>query len=611
MQNCEEFKITGIVKKKVAEINALIEVIALNNRSKKSEKDDLIKMFPPNGCVFGPSFFKNNNKISEGDIIDFNCGENSNYTGLGQHTKYIVINGSVRKNNYIKTYSVHALPLQGKTVNIGKINHEIIDKNIEFCISDGQKILGKLRLPVNGPIEPVYKKRVYVWDRNSCEIISDGDVDYVKFPDEKDAYDCMEDSQLFEWFRQKLRKIDPEYVKFLDDQTKWRKYFPDYFDNSDQESFELDQNRFERVKNKFSGMTLSINAIHSFMNTSQTLRKAFDESIQRHINSFETEYGKKLTETKEKYKLEKTALDDNLKTIQVKIETQKNHLQDLEQKISDHQKKIDQILESKERILSDFSIINEVINSTSSSNTDVVQNNMGPYLMETVVPNKNCPMISSKNKCINRIKYFLESYTLNSNMAARLLNVFLCFNGILIEDISYGLALAKAFGNAKYLIQQVGPDWMQFKQLWENGLSEIWRSSHDNPDIIHILLLEDINLSSPECYARPLIDVMQGIRPRLPYAKNGMPENLKILATKIPFEEPPIGLPLYQTIFKAWGVVGFRNKSQTDKPPRMKQGLDDGYFSFHSIRQFTPDEFEKDNVEDDVKAEYEYVFCSA
>ena len=187
----------------------------------------------------------------------------------------------------------------------------------------------------------------------------------------------------------------------------------------------------------------------------------------------------------------------------------------------------------------------------------------------------------------------------------------MCFNGILIEDISYGIALAKAFGNAKYLIQQVGPDWMEFKQLWENGLSEIWRSSHDNPDIIHILLLEDINLSSPECYARPLTDVMQGIRPRLPYAKNGMPENLKILATKIPFEEPPIGLPLYQTIFKAWGVVGFRNKSQADKPPTMTQGLDDGYFSFRSIQQFTPDEFEKDNVEEDVKAEYEYVFCNA
>jgi len=269
----ENFKAIGVVDKAIAENNALIRILALKDNDTQSQNLSLTDIFPPNGCVFGPSFFIHNPKIKEGDLIELECQDNIKYTGRADHTKYIVAAGSINKNDYIKTYNLETLPLKDNYFNIKDISCELIDCNNYFCVSDGQRVLGKLRVLNNGKIEPVDRKRVHVWSRECCDTIDDGKVSYVKLPPgECSAYDCMDESRLFEWFRMKLRKVNPEYVKLLDENTEWRKDFPDFFDKSDEESLKLDRYRLTRLLDKLSGVELSIKDIKNLIGTSENFQ---------------------------------------------------------------------------------------------------------------------------------------------------------------------------------------------------------------------------------------------------------------------------------------------------------------------------------------------------
>ena len=116
------------------------------------------------------------------------------------------------------------------------------------------------------------------------------------------------------------------------------------------------------------------------------------------------------------------------------------------------------------------------------------------------------------------------------------------------------MSYAATTNNAFYIIQQIEPDWLHFSDFWKNGLGAIWKSAHDYPDKLHFLFLEDINMSSPECYARPLLDMITGIRMLIPFGKTQYPGNLKIIATKISTENPEIGLPLIRTNFHGMGM---------------------------------------------------------
>ena len=77
------------------------------------------------------------------------------------------------------------------------------------------------------------------------------------------------------------------------------------------------------------------------------------------------------------------------------------------------------------------------------------------------------------------------------------------------------------------------------------------------PCLLVIYFLEDVNLSSPECYAKPLLDVVRVIRKRIPYAESSYPQNLRILMTKASVEDPAIGLPVIQDTFDCVGFYGF------------------------------------------------------
>ncbi len=113
------------------------------------------------------------------------------------------------------------------------------------------------------------------------------------------------------------------------------------------------------------------------------------------------------------------------------------------------------------------------------------------------------------------------------------------------------LAFIEATNNAIYTIIQIEPKWLSFKDLVDNGLKELWLSAFEKPDVLHFAILRDVNLSSPECYANPLIDLDRNLRTKLPFIEKAWPPNLRIIGTIQPV--PEVGLSVLKSTFDNWG----------------------------------------------------------
>jgi hypothetical protein len=137
--------------------------------------------------------------------------------------------------------------------------------------------------------------------------------------------------------------------------------------------------------------------------------------------------------------------------------------------------------------------------------------------------------------------------------------------------------------NCRIIIQQVEADWLKFERLYYNSLQYVWETAHQEPSVIHFLVLEDINLAGIECYGKPLLDMLDGVRLKLPGCETAWPENLWIIASFLPADgERAIGLPLSQTTFRQWGYIPFESAIHMAAPPRERLQLMAGSLTSHN-----------------------------
>ena len=304
----------------------------------------------------------------------------------------------------------------------------------------------------------------------------------------------------------------------------------------------------KRIDEKFNLLELSFNDVRQLIEKSESLHDVFKKAIETHKDEFKKEYDNELVKYAEKKEEEKARLKNEIKDLHNRKYEKENLIEKLD-------KDLKNLELNKNRIIDDFSIIKEVLGIFGKSE-NTVSNQLDSFIMESVVRANSVSLFSTRDEFVKELQFQLNRYGLIPNYADRLLNVASIYKAMFVKDIKMGIAIVEATGNAKYIIQQVEPDWLHFKDFWSNGLGAIWESAHKSPDTLHFLLLQDINLSSPECYARPLLDMMNGVRKHIPYSGTVYPNNLKIIATKISIAEPEIGLPLIAETFKGWGAVG-------------------------------------------------------
>ncbi len=599
--NIYEDKVIGAVGYEIGGKSSRIKVIAIlkNNKTPYMLSEiEAEEFFPPKGFIFEPGFFYNNH-YKENDVVSFYIEENKAVENEPDKDKY-----KIRyKDSKISSYGINARKLRGfqiidYAVDLSKVRTVDDESNGDFLGVTDKYIVGNLRMK-DGIIEPAKYTRIKCWDLNEENILRyNNHIKLHTYPSGlSKVLDCMSDEKLFEWFRAKLRKIDPEYVKLLDNKGKWRTEIPKLFGNTSEDKYEVDKIRFERVKKKLELLELSLSDIMMFIDKSETLCSIFENAIDTHKEEFKSEYEDELNKYFEKREDEKKELIQEVVNLRTRIQDKKDNLSKIKNEIK-------RLEENKERIIEDFSIIKEVLDLTRGSEL-VTSNKSGSFIMESIEKNSEAT-IYSKDEFINELKFQLNKYGLFPNYANKLLEVNSLYNAIFVKDIKLALAFVEATGNAKFIIQQVEPNWLHFKDFWNNGLGAIWSSAHKWPEVLHFLLLQDINLSSPECYARPLLDMMNGVRKRIPFAGTTYPKNLKIVGTNISVSEPEIGLPLIEHTFEGWAAVGFNhdiyrkgNEEYISMP---------GYINFKLLENLELDEFEKGDLHNYVEKNLEKLF---
>lgn len=598
-------KVIGKIDNKLGDKNARIKIIAL-----LSEKDQLIRlseneikeMFPPSGFIFEPGFFYNY-KYSLEDFVSFRIEENSR-ASAGQDKFKLKYGSPDLKSFGINTREINGFKKHGLATNLNTISLGDKTDGSFYGITD-KYIVGKLRCK-NGNVEPALHHRVQLWDLENENIISvDGKCRLIKEPQgESIVLDCMDEKQLFEWFRQLLKQIQPDYVDLLDKNRSWRIELPNLFSATDKEKLEADHIRLKRIEEKFDLLELSRNEIKTLVDSSENLKVVFEKCLDNHKDEFKENYADELSQYKSEIEQQKKELETEINRIQEQKKSEENSLAKLASQIIEAETKLTEIKENKDRIIQDFSIIKEVLQGQNQSNNSS-QVNQNSFVLEEIIDGKN-DSIKTIEEFEEQLQYHLSKYAFNPQFTTKITNVISTHKAIIVKDIKIGLSILEATNNAKYIIQQVEPDWLHFKSFWDNGLGEIWNSAHNSPDKFHFLLLEDINMSALECYCRPLLDILTGVRKRIPYGQTPYPNNLKIIATIASFEEPEIGLPIYRNTFDNWGAIGFRFDINGDT--ELLPELENKILNVDLLNNRNIDEFDRINIFNDNKTELDSIF---
>lgn len=598
----------GIIDKILSGDHCRVKIVATKDHKNINvlTQEESEELFPPIGNVFGMAFFKNYPDFKQYDLIDLECVRNKRIDEEDSvNDLFMISNGSV-KTHFIKTLPISNIVIDNHSIDLNKLQIDRSNLSGDFYGYTSTKIYGKFRFQ-DGHITAVNKKRIYVWDKSECKIFEyENRIFLLEEPDcERLVLDSMNNNQLFEWFRDYLKNVNLDYVTKLDTSTKWRTKIPLLFKELDEESSSLDKNRLERFEDKLMNISLSIADIRDFVEKSKNLKEIFDQAIERHKEEFKQEYVEKL----EAYEIEcdekKLQKKKEVDKIQKLIEEKEHILHLKNNEIKELDVKLENININKERILSDFAIVKDVL-SINGSTIDINSTEEDSYILEEVERIPNSIEVNNLDDYTHLLKIELSRYQKSPNVAERIVDLLSVFRAIFINSIELGIAIVESTGEAKFIIQHVEPDWLHFKDFWNNGLGAIWNSAQYNPNILHFLILEDINMSSPECYARPLLDVIRGVRKRIPYAKTVFPENLKILATKASTEEPEIGLKLNKDTFYNWGAIGF--SIDMDKVSSEIFKKTDGYLSLDNLISFKPDELSVEELLCGLENEYDNLF---
>lgn len=75
------------------------------------------------------------------------------------------------------------------------------------------------------------------------------------------------------------------------------------------------------------------------------------------------------------------------------------------------------------------------------------------------------------------------------------------------------------------------PTWTGFASAWEDGVADFWLSAVRNPDALHLLHVDELNLSMPEAWMGPVLHILAGFCETLSgkLGGYGWPENLRFI----------------------------------------------------------------------------------
>ena len=274
---------------------------------------------------------------------------------------------------------------------------------------------------------------------------------------------------------------------------------------------------------------------------------AIKEEIEKHdreVLSIQESTEKIEAQSKAKIK----ELDEQVASAKTSLERLDKEIEKKKTELSSVQKSLDGVLERKDDIIKEFTVVRDVLGLSEMKDVSVTSVANAQKLQSINYSDKRLPVYDGLE---NNIESCLSLSQTKIESISDLARMHACYNVILLPNADMAMSIVAAAGKAFYRIAYVSVAWKSFNDVWANGLQRIVSHCFEMPDTIHYLVLRNINLSCLSNYLQPLADMQAGVLDTFPETDIQFPGNLRVLLT-VSDEEL---IPMSEGVLKYFGCV--------------------------------------------------------
>lgn len=532
-------KVKGILEVRKGTDSGRIKVIAFKRDNRYvNDLEEIKNEFSPHGYVFAPSIFKNY-EYGLDTILEFTAAPATNSAINGDDV--IMDNYYDCKRIGVQVFQIDNIILDNPSaINqpaLRSYMHEIPSSH--FYIKNNDILYGPFK-SVNDEVIPLHGKEVYKYGTIPETYICGNKYYFLEEPvNIIETIDCRTPAQLVDWFKKLIQtlsiKVDVSLLHQLQNGT---------------EMDVLNSARLQRLLKQVDIITLTRNELEELASNSERFKTMYQNALDNIRNEFEKELIVPVSKKKQ-------LLNEDCSKLQDLLDRRNNDYDVIAKNVESTKKQYEFIVKEKDRLIEEIKVQTLVLgNNISEKPGNEIADKLFTF-EEQIYDNKCESFVDLAEFAVRYIEIFGETAEMRGK-GKRLLFQLKDYRCLLCKNIELIQQFARLSNNCKLFMQQVEPDWLKFECLYKNGLKQIWESAHKNSDIIHFLVLEDMNMASIECYGKPLLDMLAGLRHKLPGLHSKWPDNFWIFGVPLEHnDELSFGLPLIKSTFKNWGAFPF------------------------------------------------------
>lgn len=612
----EQFRVVGLVEDKLGD-NATINVIGYCDDNlhvfHKLNEAETLELLPTRGKVFAYKF-NLNYRYLKGCIVCL-CIQPSN---KDDKERYVWDWGAE-----VIEYGRRIHTIKGVFTEDSQQNYDILANN-DLLDVDSDKLVysdGKIYQIIPDNTDNVLK----YWEASSLEMVSVDGYKYfvgLSLPKHDGLLDITNDEQLVNWYLSKVVKKNWSGIVQAQSFRNSESFLRDLLISQNKLDAATIANRLKRLLSIDTSISLMFDSLMEIAETpwfsevvNRTIAKEKLHLIEElrndntaEIQSIKEDYDLELMQLKEEQKAkietlqqefnqkkkdfseQERSFDIKLQEKNIEIELIQEAIKEKRQTIAAIEESIAKLNDRKASIIQDFSIIHEVLSASAPQNKVATEQSSRKFALEKISYSEN--PISRFQAYVKSLENILKSNDAPKYSPQALARLLAKFFVVLCPSQAIAQALILASHKCFYITEYVSAKWASFDDLWNNGLAYIVERCNANPEIIHFLILQNINISYLPNFLQPLADLQKGLITKFPATDITLPSNLRILCTVA--EDELIEMPA--TILKYFGCIDKACQFETPGVMKMADDASLGYLTAEELHREGQQEFEVHNM---------------
>lgn len=612
----EQYRVVGLVEDKLGD-NATINVIGycddnlhvfhpLNNA-------EALELFPTRGKVFAYRFNIDYRHL-KGRIVCL-CVQPSN---KDDREKFVW-----DWDAEVIEYGQRIFTLKGEFTEDSQHNYDILTNNGLHDVNSDKLVYSSGRVY---QIIPDNNDRVLkYWEASSLDMVTADGYKYfvgISLPKHDGLLDITNDEQLANWYLSKVVKKNWAGIVQAQSFRNSESFLRELLSSQKDLDAATIENRLKRLLSIDTSISLMFDSLKDIAETpwfSEVVNRSISQEKEHLIEQLKNDNLEEIQKIKEYHDLELMQLEEEQKAkiekLQQEIDEKRKDLEvqersldaklqektfeielldetakEKQQAITTLEESIAKMSDRKASIIQDFSIIQEVLSTSVPQDKVAGIASSKQFTLEEINYSANpITRFQAYVKSLENVLKVNEAPKCSPQALARLLAKYLV---VLCPSQTIAQSLITASHKCRYMTEYVSAKWASFDDLWNNGLAYIVGKSNEEPETIHFLLLQNINLSYLPNYLQPLADLQKGLITKFPATDIPLPKNLRILCTVA--EDELITMPA--SVLKHFGCIDKACQFDISSAMIMADDANLGYLTTEELIHEGRQDFELHNM---------------